>query len=107
MERLLQDRGFAAVVLSDADAVWLRDARPLLDAHPTADVFVSTDCLSHQVHLCGAPVLLFVPRHGHVYVSRLLMDAHPTADAFVSTDCLSHRVRASKPYRKIWNRVRR
>jgi len=62
VERLLQDRGFAAVVLSDADAVWLRDARPLLDAHPTADVFVSTDCLSHQVHLCSAAVLLFVSK---------------------------------------------
>lgn len=54
VERLLQDRRrFEAVVLSDADTVWLRHVRPLLVARPTADVFVATDCLSHQVRPAG------------------------------------------------------
>ena len=38
-----------AVVLSDTDMVWLRHVGPLLAAHPAADVFVSTDCASHEV----------------------------------------------------------
>ena len=49
VHRFLTERRWAAVVLSDTDTVWLRDPEPYLALHPSADVFISTDCLSHQV----------------------------------------------------------
>ena len=49
VRRFLIERSWAAVVLSDTDTVWLRNPEPYLALHPSADVFISTDCLSHQV----------------------------------------------------------
>jgi Nucleotide-diphospho-sugar transferase len=48
---LLESHGFDGVVLSDVDTAWLRDPTDFMLRHPTADVFMSTDCLSHQVRL--------------------------------------------------------
>lgn len=47
VRRLLEDHAFSAVVLSDVDTVWLRDPTPFFARHPSADVLISTDCLSH------------------------------------------------------------
>ena len=49
VRRFLLERRWAAVVLSDTDTVWLRNPQPYLALHPSADVYISTDCLSHQV----------------------------------------------------------
>jgi arabinosyltransferase len=38
--------GWQALVLTDADTAWLRPPQELLAAFPTADLLVSTDCLS-------------------------------------------------------------
>ena len=53
VERLLRHKGLAAVALSGVEAVWLRHIKTdgLLAAHPAADVFVATDCLSHEVRV--------------------------------------------------------
>lgn len=48
VRRFLVERGWAGVVLSDVDTTWLRNPEPYLALHPTADVFISTDCLSHK-----------------------------------------------------------
>ena len=45
----MEDYGFREVVWTDTDVVWLRDPRPFFAAHPTADVAIQTDCLSHAV----------------------------------------------------------
>ena len=49
VRRFLLERRWAAIVLSDTDTVWLRNPQPYLALHPSADVYISTDCLSHQV----------------------------------------------------------
>lgn len=51
VRNFLVERGWASVVLSDVDTTWLRNPEPYLALHPTADVFISTDCLSHKVLL--------------------------------------------------------
>jgi arabinosyltransferase len=51
------------VVLTDTDTIWLRDPFPFLDQHATADMFVTTDCLSHEAEVAEA---VNVPRCGHV-----------------------------------------
>eukprot|EP00892_Ulva_mutabilis_P008482 jgi/Ulvmu1/6005/UM026_0131.1 len=61
--RLFEQVKAKAVVLMDTDTVWLRDPFPWLDQHPTADMFVSTDCLSHRVEVLQLPD---VARCGHV-----------------------------------------
>lgn len=33
----------------DADVVWMRDPTAYIGQHPSADWFISTDCLSHEV----------------------------------------------------------
>jgi hypothetical protein len=47
--RLLKDHGFDTVIISDVDTVWMRDPSEFLLRHPTADVLISTDCLSHWI----------------------------------------------------------
>ena len=49
---LLEEREVDGIVLSDTDVVWLRRPHKLFAQHTTADVLVSTDCLSHQVEIC-------------------------------------------------------
>jgi hypothetical protein len=51
---LFEQRGFEMVVIADTDTAWMRDPRPFLASHPTADAFVSSDCLSHAAEE-GAP----------------------------------------------------
>lgn len=41
------------VVVSDSDAVWLRQPWPYFQQRPRADFFISTDCLSVQVGATG------------------------------------------------------
>lgn len=45
---LLRHNRFTAVTLSDTDTAWLQNPAKLVEAHPTADIMVSTDCLSHS-----------------------------------------------------------
>ena len=45
----METHGFREVVWTDTDVVWLRDPRPFFALHPTADVAIQTDCLSHVV----------------------------------------------------------
>lgn len=51
VRKFLVERGWAGVVLSDVDTTWLRNPEPYLALHPTADVFISTDCLSHKARM--------------------------------------------------------
>lgn len=37
------------VVVSDSDTVWLRSPFPYLEQRRSAEFFISSDCLSHQV----------------------------------------------------------
>ena len=55
----------AAAPLRPADTVWLRDPTPYLDQHPSADWFVSTDCLSHAIEAAWQPAHN-QPRCGHI-----------------------------------------
>ena len=48
-----------------ADTVWLRDPAPYLDQHPSADWFISTDCLSHDIEAAWQPGHN-QPRCGHI-----------------------------------------
>jgi Nucleotide-diphospho-sugar transferase len=79
VQQLLEARGAGVVVLSDVDTVWLRDPSEFLLRHPTADMLVSTDCLSHwveehaadtwaAVHEAGAaaPQPVYYHRCGHL-----------------------------------------
>ncbi|KAL4446836.1 hypothetical protein ABPG77_008080 [Micractinium sp. CCAP 211/92] len=59
------DNGFDTVVVSDSDVVWRRDPTEYLEQHPSADWFVSTDCLSHEVELAWQPEHN-QPRCGHI-----------------------------------------
>ena len=45
--RLLERHAFDTVIISDVDTAWLRDPGEFVLRHPTADVLISTDCLSH------------------------------------------------------------
>ena len=60
---LLEERNLDGVVLSDTDVVWLRRPHELFAQHKTADVLISSDCLSLQVHLQSskANVLAVLP----------------------------------------------
>lgn len=49
VRQFLSQHGWSAVVLSDVDTTWLRNPEPYMALHPTADIFISTDCLSHKV----------------------------------------------------------
>eukprot|EP00892_Ulva_mutabilis_P003418 jgi/Ulvmu1/1448/UM011_0178.1 len=46
---LLEEHGFEEVIWTDTDVVWLRDPAPFFALHPSADMAVQTDCLSHTV----------------------------------------------------------
>lgn len=46
-------------MVSDADTVWLRDPSDYLAQHPSADWFISTDCLSAEV-CCGLVLVVVV-----------------------------------------------
>jgi Nucleotide-diphospho-sugar transferase len=46
---LLEEHGFVEVVWTDTDVVWLRSPLAFLASHPTADIAIQTDCLSHVV----------------------------------------------------------
>jgi Nucleotide-diphospho-sugar transferase len=50
------------VALVDTDTIWMRDPFHWLDQHPAADMFVTTDCLSHEAEVAKH----VVPRCGHV-----------------------------------------
>jgi arabinosyltransferase len=54
VQRLLLEGAASTVILSDVDTVWLRDPSPFLRLHPSADVLISTDCLSHWVEAQAA-----------------------------------------------------
>jgi len=47
--KLLEQHGMGTVIMSDVDTVWLRNPLEFLTRHPSADVLISTDCLSHWV----------------------------------------------------------
>ena len=47
--KLLQEHHFDTVIISDVDTVWMRDPSEFLLRHPSADVLISTDCLSHWI----------------------------------------------------------
>ena len=49
MKTMLEELGVQTVVVSDSDTSWVRDPSPYLAQHPTADWFISTDCLSAEV----------------------------------------------------------
>jgi hypothetical protein len=61
--RLFDEIRASTVVLADTDTIWLRDPFPFLDQHPQADIFVTTDCLSHEAEVHSSVNL---PRCGHV-----------------------------------------
>eukprot|EP00887_Chlorella_sp_A99_P002045 scaffold18.g2045.t1 len=65
---LLEGYKVQTLVVSDTDTVWMRDPSPYLDAHPLADWFISTDCLSPtQFEDAADPKLRNAnPRCGHV-----------------------------------------
>jgi hypothetical protein len=48
---LMEVHGFREVIWTDTDVVWLRDPRPFFALHPTADLAIQTDCLSHAVEV--------------------------------------------------------
>lgn len=61
--RLFDEIQARTIVLVDTDTIWLRDPFPFFDQHPEADMFVTTDCLSHEVEVHS---MIHVPRCGHV-----------------------------------------
>lgn len=64
---LLEGYKVQTLVVSDTDTVWMRDPSPYLDAHPLADWFISTDCLSPTFEDAADPKLRNAnPRCGHV-----------------------------------------
>jgi hypothetical protein len=52
----------STVVLADTDTIWMRDPFPWIQQHPTADMYVTTDCLSHEAEVLNRTL----PRCGHV-----------------------------------------
>lgn len=64
---MMETHGFREVIWTDTDVVWLRDPRPFLALHPTADVAIQTDCLSHVVEAnYTAPFRHGFARCGHL-----------------------------------------
>ncbi|KAK9804808.1 hypothetical protein WJX72_006874 [[Myrmecia] bisecta] len=61
--QLLDKHNFDAVAVSDPCTVWLRDMQSYMDMHPVADMFMASDCLSHQAEALATPN---VDRCGHV-----------------------------------------
>lgn len=61
--RLFDELQARTVALVDTDTIWMRDPFPWLEQHPEADLFVTTDCLSHQAELARG---VQRPRCGHV-----------------------------------------
>ncbi|KAL4434049.1 hypothetical protein ABPG75_000490 [Micractinium tetrahymenae] len=59
------DNGFGTVVVSDSDVAWMRDPTDHFAQHPSADWFISTDCLSHEVEVAWQPGHN-QPRCGHI-----------------------------------------
>jgi hypothetical protein len=46
---LLEDYSFQEIIWTDTDVVWLRSPLAFFASHPTADMAIQTDCLSHFV----------------------------------------------------------
>jgi Nucleotide-diphospho-sugar transferase len=61
--RLFDEIQARTVVLADTDTIWLRDPFPFFEEHPQADMFVTTDCLSHEAEVHS---IINLPRCGHV-----------------------------------------
>jgi hypothetical protein len=61
--RLFDEIKARTVVLTDTDTIWLRDPFPFFDQHQEADMFVTTDCLSHEAEVHN---IISLPRCGHV-----------------------------------------
>lgn len=59
---LLDNLQARTVALVDTDTIWLRNPFPWLAQHPDADLFATTDCLSHVAEVHKQTV----PRCGHV-----------------------------------------
>jgi hypothetical protein len=53
--RLLEKHALGTVILSDVDTVWMRNPSDFLLRHPTADILISTDCLSHWIEAQQEP----------------------------------------------------
>lgn len=69
VQRLLELHNFATIILSDVDTVWMRDPAEFLFRHPTADVLISTDCLSAWLeaqHEPGVQEHEYFHRCGHL-----------------------------------------
>lgn len=62
---LLEEYDVGIVTVSDADVTWMKDPTDYYAQHPTADWFLSTDCLSAKVEEAWKPVHL-QPRCGHI-----------------------------------------
>lgn len=65
VKTMLEELHVGTVVVSDSDTAWLRDPTGFLAEHPTADWFISSDCLSHELEAAWQPVHL-QPRCGHI-----------------------------------------
>lgn len=51
--RLLEEHpSLPLVVVADSDTVWLREPWTYFEQRPTAEFFISSDCLSHEVGPC-------------------------------------------------------
>jgi hypothetical protein len=85
------------VVLMDSDTIWLRDPFVFLDEHPSADIFVTTDCLAHYPEVED----LLVPRCGHVRGGKgsgwaLNTGAHPLRHSKPENSDLTPKARSKK-----------
>jgi hypothetical protein len=65
IQSMLGVHGIRVVCVSDTDAAWQRHPGAYIDAHPSADILISTDCLSHEVDV-GMQARHNQPRCGHV-----------------------------------------
>lgn len=47
----MEDFNFQEIIWTDTDVVWLRSPLAFFASHPTADMAIQTDCLSHFVEM--------------------------------------------------------
>lgn len=52
---LLERHHLSTVIFCDVDTIWLRHPGEFLAHHPTADMFIATECLSHWVKTAHTP----------------------------------------------------
>jgi Nucleotide-diphospho-sugar transferase len=63
----MEEHQFQEIVWTDTDVVWLRNPLPYFALHPTADIAIQTDCLSHVVEAnYSSPFQHGVARCGHL-----------------------------------------